>query len=174
MKIQHWSLFSLLATSIIVSFTNLAYGESAASLDFFCQIDETMPKTLAKASNGETIAIFNWKKEVFPVGTDLQIICDTVSEQLEDYLVSENNLSSLTFTTVQINEIPVICVADAENKCGLGLLTLSFIAEEPIKAGNFVLNSVLNPQLEVTKTTSSVRGVQSTSYKVNIWDLLGF
>ena len=173
MKIQHLSLFSLLATSMIVSLTNPAYGESTAASQktFFCQADETMPTTLAKASNGENIPIFNWNREVFPAETNLQAICDRVSENLENYLVSENNLSFVRFTTTQMDHIPLICLTGAENNCNLVLLTLD-PAEEPIEAANLVLDAILNPQLQNKKVISSERGVQSTSYTVSLWQLL--
>ena len=175
MKIQHLSLLSMLATSTIVSLTNPAYGEStnASEQTFFCQADETMPTTLAKASNGENIPIFNWNREVFPADTNLQAICDRVSENLENYLAAGNDLSSVSFKTTQMDYIPVICVTDAENNCDLVLLTLK-PAEEPLEAANLVLDSILNPQLQPKKVASNERGVQSTSYTVSLWDLLGF
>ncbi len=175
MKSQHWSLFSLLAASMIVSVMNPVYGESTASSKktFFCQADATAPTTFAKASNGESIAIFNWNREVFPPGTNLQEICTNVSEKLENYVASENNLSSLSFKTAQMDHIPAICVTDAEKDCNLVLLTLA-PAEEPIESANLVLDSILNPQLQEEKVTSSERGVQSTLYRVSLWELLGF
>ena len=174
MKNQYWSLFSLFVTSMMVSVTNLAYAESTnpSEKTFFCQTDETMSTTLAKASNGENIPIFNWNQEVFPPGANLQAICDTVSDKLENYLASENNLSSLRFQTTRMDYIPAICVTDAEKNCNLLLLTLE-PAEEPIQAANLVLDSILNPQLKEKKVTSNERGVQSNSYTVSLWDLLG-
>lgn len=175
MKIKYRSLFSLVAASMIVSVTNSAYGESTVSSNktFFCQTDETMPITLAKASNGENIPIFNWNKEVFPPGTNLQAICTNVAEKLENYVAAENNLSSLRFKTAQMEHIPVICLTDTKKNCNLVLLNLD-PAEEPIKTANLVLDSILNPQLQEKKEISSERGVQSTFYTVSLWDLLGF
>ncbi len=175
MNIRHWSLFSLLATSMIVSVTNPAAAESTNSSEktFFCQANGTMPTTLAKASNGEDITIFNWNQEVFPPGANLQAICDDVSEKLENYLVSENNLSSVGFKTARMDYIPAICLTDAEKNCNVVLLTLDPV-EKPIEAANLVLDSILNPQLKREKVTSSDRGVQSNSYTVSLWDLLGF
>ncbi len=174
MKIQHWSLFPLLATSMIVSITHPADAESTNSSEktFFCQANGTTPTTLAKASNGEDIPIFNWNKEVFPPGANLQAICDNVSEKLDNYLASEN-LSAVSFKTARMDYIPAICVTDAEKNCNLVLLTLDPV-EEPIEAANLVLDSILNPQLKVKKALSSDRGVQSNLYTVSIWDLLGF
>ena len=177
MKSQSWSLLSLLAASMIVSVTNPANGESTVSSQktFFCQADETMPTTLAKASNGENIAIFNWNREVFPPGTDLEAICTNVSEKLENYVTSEDNLpnlSSLSFKTTQLDHIPAICVTDTEKNCNLVLLTLDPV-EEPLETANLVLNSILNPQIQEQQAASSERGVQSTFYTVSLWDLLG-
>ncbi|MGK7895380.1 MAG: COP23 domain-containing protein [Xenococcus sp. (in: cyanobacteria)] len=160
---------------MIVSLTNPVYGQSTSSSEktFFCQADETMPTTLAKASNGEDTLIFNWNKEVFPPESNVQEICDSVSEKLENYFTSKNNLSSLSFQTTQIGSIPAICLTDAEKNCNLVLLTLG-LAEEPLETANLVLDSILNPQLQEKKAVSSQRGVQSTLYTVNLWDLLGF
>ena len=174
MKIQRQSFFSLLAISIIVSVTNPVFGKSTdpSEKTFFCQAEENSLATLAKTSNGENISIFNWNREAFPFDTNLREICDTVSEKLEDYLASEDKLSSLGFKTTKIAHIPTICLTDTENNCNLVLLTLK-PAEDPIKTANLVLDSILNPQLKGEKTKSIERGVQSTSYTVSLWDLLG-
>lgn len=173
MKIEYLSLLSSLATSLMVAVPNAAYGESAIASEktFFCQDNATVPTTLAKTTNGENVTIFNWHSDAFSPNANLQEICHDVSEKLENYLASEQNLSFGNFTTTEMDNIPAICLSNAGNSCDLVLFTME-PKTEAIASANFVLDSILNPQLKEKKVASSERCIKSTTYKVGLGELL--
>jgi hypothetical protein len=168
------SLVSLLAISAIALAITPAFGESNLSSEktFFCQTDGNIPKTIAKTGNGEILPIFHWKAEALPPQTDLQQTCNSVSEKLENYLVSQKDIPAVNFKSTKVDNIPAICLAGANNNCNLVLLTLLPV-EKPIETANKVLESILDPQLQANKAVSNDRGIQSTAYSIDFWQLLG-
>ncbi len=175
MKIQHSRyLLSLLAISAIALATTPAFGESDLSSEktFFCQTKDNVPTTLAKTSNGQVLPIFHWKSEALPPKTDLQQTCDFVSEKLENYLASEEDLAAVSFKSTRLENIPAICLAGENKDCNLVLLTLLPV-EKPIETANAVLESILDPQLQANKAVYNDRGIQSTAYSIDFWQLLG-
>ncbi|MEM9272044.1 MAG: COP23 domain-containing protein [Cyanobacteria bacterium P01_F01_bin.143] len=171
---KYLSLLSLLTTSAIALGTNPSYSEALGSSEktFFCQADATTTTTLAKTIHGENVTIFNWDSEAFPTNTNLQELCENVSEKLDNYLTSENNLSLGNLSTTQMDNIPAICLSDAENSCDLVLFTLE-PKTEAIAAANLVLDSILNPQLKQQKVTPNKRCIQPKTYSISLWTLLG-
>jgi|GEM_PF-6766567 len=174
MKIEYLSLLSLFATSMMVVIPDPAYGESAIASEktFFCQDNVTVPTTLAKTTNGENVTIFNWHSEAFSPNANLQEICHEVSEKLENYLASEKDLSIGNFSTMQMDNIPAICLTNTDNDCNLVLFTLE-PKTEAIASANLVLDSILNPQFKEQKVASSKRCIQSNTYNIKLWELLG-
>lgn len=175
MKIKHsLSLLSFLFTAAIALGTTPAHSESDSSSEktFFCQTHDNIPTTLAKTSNGEILPIFHWKSEALPAQNDPQQTCDFVSKQLDNYLVSEDDLATVSFKSARLENIPAICLAGENNDCNLVLLTLLPV-EKPIETANEVLASILDPKLQNNKIVSNDRGVQSTAYQISFWQLLG-
>ncbi|ELS05534.1 hypothetical protein Xen7305DRAFT_00052800 [Xenococcus sp. PCC 7305] len=172
MNIQGLGLSSLLATAAVVLGATFVSGQSSEAT-FFCQAQENIPTTIAKTKNGQLQPIFHWKNEALPEGTNPEQLCDTTSQQLENYLASEGDLSSVSFKSTKLDQIPVICVTAEDNDCNLVLLTLP-PAREPVEAAGLVLDSILESQLQDKRFVSNERGVQSIYYRINLWQLLGF
>ena len=172
MNIKYIFLRSLLTAITVAWGITPVYGQSSETT-FFCQADEGIPTTIAKTQNGNLQPIFYWKSEALPEGTNPQQLCNNASQQLENYLASENDLSSVSFKSTKLDKIPVICATGKSNECNLVLLTLP-PADNPVEAANVVLDSVLEPQLQAKRFISNERGVQSIYYKINLWQLLGF
>ncbi len=172
MNIQHLLWRSLLATITVAWAITPVFGQSSEA-SFFCETDEGIPATIARAKNGNLQPIFNWKSEALPEEVNPEQICNTVSQKLENYLAYGSDLYSISFKSTKLDKIPVICATGNSNECNLVLLTLP-PADNPVDAANIVLNSILDPQLQANKFISNERGVQSIYYKINLWQLLGF
>ncbi|MGK7895301.1 MAG: COP23 domain-containing protein [Xenococcus sp. (in: cyanobacteria)] len=172
MNIQRLLGRSLLASAIVIIGTTSASGQSSETI-FFCQTNEEIPTTVAQTKNGNLQPIFHWKSDALPEGTNPDQLCNTASQQLENYLASESDLSAVNFKSTKLDKIPVICATGETNDCNLVLLTLP-PSEQPIETANLVLDSILEPQLQGNRLISNERGVQSIYYKINLWQLLGF
>ena len=172
MNIQYLFLRSLLASTIVLLGVTSVFGQSSETT-FFCETTEEIPITIAKTKNGKIQPIFHWKSEALPGGTNIKQLCTNTSQQLENYLASESDLSAVNFKSTKLDKIPVICATGKSNNCNLVLLTLP-PAEQPVKAASLVLDSILEPQLQSDRFISNERGVQSIYYKINLWQLLGF
>ena len=170
MNIQYLFWGSLLATITVPLGMTCVYGESLEPT-FFCQVNEGIPTTIAKTKNGELQPIFHWKSETLPEKPNPEQLCNTASQQLENYLASENDLFSVSFKSTKLDKIPVICATGNRNDCNLVLLTLP-PAEKPIDTANLVLASILEPKLQDNKFISNERGVQSIYYSINLWQLI--
>lgn len=172
MKIKHPFLRSLLASAIAVIGAASASGQSSETT-FFCQTMAETPTTIAQTKKGNLQPIFHWKSESLPEGTNPDQLCNTASQQLENYLASESDFSAINFKSTKLDKIPVICATGESNDCNLVLITLP-PAEQPIETANLVLDSILEPKLQGNRLVSNERGVQSIYYKINLWQLLGF
>lgn len=173
MNIRHLSSLAFLA--IIVMATTPAHGESSNSLEktFFCQTKNNTLTTFAKNENGQVLPIFYWYEKALPTEIKSQKTCDEVAEKLEKFLVPTDNLHTISFQSINLENIPVICLSKNINNCDLVLFTL-IPNDKPIETANQVLESILNPKLQKNKVISSERGVQSTAYSVSLWQLLDF
>ena len=174
MKIQNLSFNLLLAIATTAITTNPASSQSSegSKISFSCQTEAGIPTTIVKTENGNIQPIFYWKSQALPTEANPEQLCESVSQQLENHLFSDSDLSSMGFKSTKLEKVPVICATDNNNDCSLVLFTLP-PAENPVETANFVLASILEPQLQSNKFTSSDRGVQSIYYKVNLWELLG-
>ena len=172
MNIQNLFLRLLLATMTAILGITPAHGQSSEAT-ISCQENEGIPTTIAKTKNGNLQPIFHWKSEALPAETDPEQLCNTASQQLENYVDSSNDLSSVNFKSTKLDKIPIICATGKSNDCNLVLITLP-PAEKPVEAANLVLESILEPKLQNNKFISNERGVQSIYYKINLWQLLGF
>lgn len=170
MKTKHLSSLTLFTTIALA--TTPAYGESNTSskITVSCQTKNSTLTTLAKTNQGAELPIFHWKKQALPAEINLQQTCDRVSGKLEKYLVSTDDLSSVSFKSIDLENIPTICLAKNRESCSLVLLTLD-PDKKPMETANKVLESILDPKLQANKVISSERGIQSTYYPVGFWEL---
>jgi hypothetical protein len=163
------SLLSLAASSVS------AESSQSPEMSFSCQLKEGVPTTVAQETDGnKSVSVFHWKEEVLPHSADAKQLCDRVSAKLEDYAAQGYDLSTIGFTSSEMAGLPSICAAGENGDCSLVLFTLS-PTEKPIDAANKVLTAILDKDLQGNQLTpKNTRGVQSITYQVNIWSLLGF
>ena len=146
---------------------------------FSCQLYKGTPTTIAQTSNGDAQPVLHWNFDSVTTSADPQQLCDSVSQKLNNYLAEGNDLSSISFkayVTFQDEEpmnLPAICVANQEEPCKLMLFTLEPTANADLVA-NQALTSILDRDLQTNPIESRTRGIQSISYEVNLWQLLGF
>lgn len=174
MKIKYLVGLPLLTAIAIFWGTTPVHSESKLPSEptFFCQTNGDTPTTVAKTNNGAIKPIFHWKNAALPPDTNPEQLCSSVSQQLENYLLSQNDLSSMGFKSTNLDSIPIICATDRDNNCQTVLLSLSPV-EKPVQTANSILNSTLDSQLQENKIASRDRGVQSHYYQVNFWQILG-
>ncbi len=176
MKIKYLS--ALLATgAIALSIPAIANSSDEPSLNFFCQVTEGVPITVAKSTESEIqLPIFHWKKEALTYKSDdsPEQLCNMVSEKLENYSDQVYDLSSINFVGTEQGGLPVICANAGETDCSKILLTLRPVSEsEPANVARDVVDSILDKNLQLKKFEYRTRGVQSISYQVDFWSLLG-
>lgn len=164
-------LSPIFAVSAIAIGATSAWSESTVTQEqkIFCESNNGTPTTVAMVQ-GETKPIFHWRADVLPASANPQELCQNVSTKLAAYPAQEKQLS---FGSHDQGGIPAICAEATPGKCNLVLFTLA-PAENPIEEGNRVLKGILDSDLEQNKQISNARGVQSISYPVTFWQLLGF
>lgn len=164
-------LSPILAASAIAVGATSVLSESTVTQEqkIFCESNNGTPTTVAMVQ-GETKPIFHWRSDALPPSANPQELCQNVSTKLENYPAQENQLS---FGSYDQGGLPAICAEATPGKCNLVLFTLA-PAENPIEEGNRVLEGILDSNLQKNKQISNARGVQSISYPVTFWQLLGF
>lgn len=177
MKTQY--IYRLLITSGVLLAASPAIADSsdAPQFNFACQMADGVPTTVAQdAETGETRPVFNWKQEVLVNKTPSspEELCDNVTAKLEGYSAEGYDLSRISFVGTKIGDnLPAICATSSGGRdCKKVLFTLN--ASSTQKSPNVaqdVVTALLNPELQNNKVVFNDRGVQSTSYQVNFWDL---
>lgn len=177
MNSQHLLSLGISATTTLAMI--LISGKSAVASDpiFHCQSNQETPTTIAKTSSGANQPVFHWKLDAANISASPKELCNSVTQKLNNYISEGNDLSSLTFKASMVfneNEeaMPAVCVEGENEPCKLPLFTLK--SSDNPKIAHNALDSILDPALQTTPVKSGDRGFQSTSYKVNFWDLLGF
>jgi hypothetical protein len=175
MKIKYFS--TLLATGAIalVAYPAIAESADAPELNFACQMNGGIPTTVAQdVTSGKTLPIFNWKQEALShIASDTpQQLCENVTSKLQMQSKNGYDLSQITFVGTEQAGLPTIC-ASVGKTCSTVLFTLR-ATEEPVNDAQDVVVAILNPDLQENKTVFKDRGVQSTSYEVNFWELFNF
>jgi len=179
--------YLLLSTSTILAMSTITAispnSVFASDLTFFCQSNQGTPTTIAKNSSGTEQPIFHWKLDQATISNTPEELCNVVTQKLNTYITQGNDFSALTFkpSTVfsedeEMTSLPAVCVAGDSEPCKLRLFTLKPLDDSQSTesvAGN-ALNLILDPALQANPVKPRDRGVQSTSYQVNFWDLLGF
>ena len=176
MKIKYLS--ALLATGAMALATPaIANSPNEPSLNFSCQINEGIPTTVAKSTESEVeLPIFHWKQEALAYKTEASPdqLCNMVSEKLENYSTQGYDLSNINFVGTEQGGLPVICANAGQTDCSKILLTLHPTSEsEPANVARDVVDSILDKNLQLKKSEYKTRGVQSISYQVDVWSLLG-
>ena len=150
----------------------------ASDATFDCQSNRETPATIIKTNNGAEQPIFHWNLDAETVSATPEELCSSVTEKLNNYILEGNDLSSLTFKALSIfpensasPSLPGVCIAGEDGSCNLILFTLN-PSPNP-RVASTALDSILDPALQsiAVKPKLRDRGFQSTSYKVNFWDL---
>lgn len=173
-------LSALLVTGAMALGTSPAIADSSDTpkLDFSCQVSNGIPTTVAQTLGSETkLPIFHWKESALAYKTDAtpQQLCSDVTDKLKDYSAQGYDLSRISFIGTEQAGIPVICAnaTSGTSECSKMLLTLNK-AEQPAIVADQVVTAILDQSLQKNKVEyKGDRGVQSTSYQVNFWSLLG-
>lgn len=178
MKTTYISALLVAMGAMTLATSTSANPSEEPQLNFSCQLTEGVHTTVAKSPESDTqLPIFHWKKEALASkSTDSpEQLCNMVSEKLENYSSQGYDLSSINFVgTVVQDELPVICANAEENGCSKILLTLKPVKEvDPAIVASDVVDSILDKNLQPQKSQSRARGVQSISYQVDFWSLLG-
>lgn len=171
-------LSALLVTGAITLGTSPAMADSsdAPQLNFSCQLIEGVPTTVAQPIGTEdSQAIFHWKNEALSLKSSStpKQMCDSVAAKLEDYSAQGYDLSKMSFVGTEQATLPAICANAAGTPgCSKVLLTLDS-ADNPARVADDLVSTILDPNLQQKKVVRNDRGIQSTSYQVNFWQLLG-
>mgnify|MGYP001554400651 CR=1 FL=1 len=169
---------ALLVTGAIAIGTSPAMADSSDTpeLNFSCQVTEGTPTTVVQSiGSEEKLPIFHWKKDALLLKSSAspQELCNSVSAKLEDYSAQGYDLSQISFVGTEQAGLPVICANTAGGpECNKVLLTLA-ATEQPAIVADDVVTAILDQSLQKDKEVYQDRGVQSTSYQVSFWQLLG-
>lgn len=169
---------ALLVTGALAVGTSPAMADSsdAPQLNFSCQVTEGIPKTMVQpVGSQEKLPIFHWNEEALSMksSSSPQQLCKSVSAKLEDYSAQGYDLSQISFIGTEQAGLPVICANTVGGpECNKVLLTLG-AAEQPAIVADDVVTAILDQRLQRDKEVYQDRGVQSTSYQVSFWQLLG-
>ena len=166
----------LLATgAIALAIPAMADSSDDPQLSFSCRVTEGVPTTVAQFTGNDTqLPVFHWKPDAVANKTDdtPQQLCNVVSDELENYSAQGYDLSNINFTGTEQGGLPVICANAGGTVCSKILLTLNKV-ERPELVAQDLVDSVLNENLQSKKSEYRKRGVQSISYQVDFWSLLG-
>ena len=168
-------LSALLATTAMVATPAMADSPQDSKLNFSCQVNEGVPTTVVQSLESEAqLPIFHWKSEaVANKSNDTpQQLCNVVAEELTSYSAQGYDLSNLNFVGTEQAGIPVICANAGGTTCSKILLTLNK-TEQPATVARNLVDSIIDESLQSQKYEFRTRGVQSISYQVNFWSLLG-
>lgn len=155
----------------------IANSPDVPELKFSCQVRDGVPMTVAQTVGSDAkLPIFHWKEAALAYKTDdtPQQLCNDVTAKLEDYSAQGYDLSNISFIGTEQTGIPVICASatSGTSECSKMLLTLR-PSEQPAMVADEVVTAILDQSLQKNKVQHRDRGVQSTSYQVDFWSLLG-
>ena len=164
----------LAAGAIAIASSGVANAADAPKLSFSCQVREGIPTTIAQSVDGSTeIPFFYWKAEALANRTSNSPdkLCNDVSQKLADLSVNYD-LSNIKIVGTAQGGLPTICVNTEGENCSKMLFTLGITEKPDVVAGD-VVNSILAQNLQPEKKDFRTRGVQSISYQVDFWSLMG-
>lgn len=171
----------LLATGVAALGTPAIASSAEADtsqLSFSCQMIDGVATTVANSAAGDAqIPIFHWKAEVLANRTSdsPKELCNDVAQKLEAISVDYDfsNINFIGTTIIPDGDIPTICANTGGPQCSKVLFSLNKTDDKAsVVAGN-VVDAILDKNLQPQKTVLTTRGVQSISYQVDFWSLLG-
>jgi len=175
MNVKHLSALIVTGTIALGATPAIADSSDAPQFDFSCKMSEGVPTTVAQHVGSDiTKPVFHWKQDAlqYKSSSTPKELCNNVTAKLQDYSAQGYDLSEISFIGTEQTGLPAVCATTVGNKCSKVLFTLNASEQAAIDANN-VVTAILNPQLQGEKTVTNDRGVQSTSYQVNFWQLLG-
>ena len=169
--------------SALLAIVPIALGASSAMADssdtpqfnFSCQMSEGIPTTVAQLSSEVQLPIFHRKQDALNnrSSSTPQQLCDSVTAKLKEYSDQGYDLSQISFVGTHTEQMPLVCANTSRTTgCNKVLFTLG-ATEKPEITADEVVAAILDPRLQQNKLVKRDRGVQSTSYQVNFWQLLG-
>ena len=168
----------LAAGAMAIASSTAATAADTPELSFSCQVREGVPTTIAQSADGNTeIPFLHWQAEALAGKTadSPEELCNDVSQKLAELSV-DYDLSNVNIVgTTQIG-VPVVCANAAGENCSKVLFTLNNPEDTPDKAAfvaGDVVDAILAQNLQPEKKEFRTRGVQSISYQVDFWSLLG-
>ncbi len=155
----------------------MADSSDAPKLNFSCQMSEGIPTTVARpVCSQQALPVFHWKQDALKhkSSSTPQELCESVTARLEDYSAQGYDLSKISFVGTQTQRLPAICATRGLSRdCRKLLFTLSPTEESrPEIVADQVVTAILDPRLQSNKIVFRDRGIQSTSYQVNLLDLV--
>lgn len=175
MKTKYLSAALITSAMALGTAPMMANSADAPQLNFSCKVIEGVPTTLAQAPEGKARPIFHWKGDALAHRSSAtpQELCDGVSNKLENYSAEGYDLTKVNFIGTEEFGLPVICANTAPGAgCSKVLVTLHRADNAGIVASD-VVDSILDENLQPKVARFNDRGVQSTSYQVDFWSLLG-
>jgi len=166
----------LAAGTLAIATSASANSADSPEFSFSCQMVDGVPTTMAQSVTNETqVPVFHWRAEALANRTSNspEELCNDVSQELADFS-QDYDFSTVSFVGTGQGGLPTICANAGSTECGETLFTLNKTTEEPsVVAGNLV-DAILAQNLQPERSKLVTRGVQSISYQVNFWSLLGF
>lgn len=176
MKTKYLSALIVTGAISLGSSPAMADSVDAPQVNFSCEVTEGVPTTVAqRVGSEEKLPIFHWKDEAlsFKPSSSPQQLCDSVSSKLENYSAEGYDLSTLSFIGTEEGGVPMICASTVGGpNCSKVLLTLGRAEQAEIVADD-VVKAILDESLQKEREVYQDRGVQSTSYQVSLWQMLG-
>ncbi|MEL6579070.1 MAG: COP23 domain-containing protein [Cyanobacteria bacterium J06621_12] len=166
----------LTAGVLAIATSTVANSADAPEFSISCQMVDGVHTTVAQSGENETqVSIFHWKEEALANRTSNtpEELCNEVSQELADYSL-DYDFSNISFIGTAQGGLPTICANAGGRGCGNTLFTLDKTTEEPAVVAGNVVDAILAQNLQPEKSKLVTRGVQSISYQVNFWSLLGF
>ena len=174
MKTKHLSALLLTGAISLGAAPAIAESSETRQVSFSCQVNNGVPTTVAQDAEGKNLTVFNWKEDALAYKTPStpKELCDDVTAKLDAYS-ADYDFSKVTFVGTEEFCLPTVCAATEKNKCSKVLFTLA-PTNQPVIDADTVVTAILSPDLQGNKKVYNYRGIQTTSYEVNFWDLFRF
>ena len=178
MKTKYLSTLLMTGAIATVASPVVANSSDVPELNFSCQATEGIPTTVAQPAGSDIKQpIFYWKDDAIAYlsSSSPQQMCEGVAAKLEEYSEQGYDLFKINFIGTEQAGLPVICANTAGSpECSKVLLTLTPV-EQAANVADRVVSEILDDSLKQQRqiVASNKRGVQSTSYQVDFWSLLG-
>ncbi|MEL6496515.1 MAG: COP23 domain-containing protein [Cyanobacteria bacterium J06623_7] len=153
----------------------VAHAVDTPELNFSCQVRDGVHTTIAQSVDGRAeIPIFLWKAAALDgkAADSPEELCGLVSQKLADLSV-DYDISNINFIGTHQADIPMVCANTGGSECSSVLFTLNKTNDRAGFVAGDVVDAILAQDLQPEKQEFRTRGVQSISYQVDFWSLLG-